>query len=326
MTRIFLLSIIKASICGGILGLLSAAAIAQGTVRNGEYMSQNGMFSVKVPKPSNWANVPYTVTTLNTSRRTDHDEVMFHAGDFGIYLVVGVGRVSVDSAALMDKDDARTVLGNLSQATLMRWRGDLGALPSVVQESFLDSPHGQAIVRVYRAEKGSLLARAQGRRPTREDAFDTNIASMVTRQASVIVYALAQNDTSPNDAGAVAKMAAELFRDVTITPVRSTAISPQTTMAHVEDCAEWGYRNDRFGVINKCKDPMRIQFMLANDEHVMEREVKPGEFLDTGRSSEQVESTRWLFTACPIGYAPSVSFSLKYEDEIVASRYHCSKN
>jgi hypothetical protein len=226
MTRTLLVATIGASIWVGIVGLHPAGAIAQGTARDGEYKSPNGMFSVKVPKPSNWANVPYIVTNLNTTGNADHDEVMFHAGAFWIYLVAGAGRVPADSAALMDKDDVRTVLRNLSQATLMKWRADLGALPSVVQESFIDSPHGHAIVRVYRAEKGSFLARAQGRRPTHEDTFDTNIASLVTRQGSVIVYALAQNDSSPNDAGAVAKMAADLFRDMTIVPVQSAAISP----------------------------------------------------------------------------------------------------
>lgn len=220
MTRNMLLSTIGASIYVGILGLLSAGAIAQQPLDDGEYQSPNGMFSVKVPKPSNFANVPYAVTNLSRTGNTDQDEVMFHAGDFGTYLVAGAGRVPADSAALMDQDDVSAVLRNLSQATLMKWRADLGVVPSVVQESFIESPHGQAIVRVYRAEKGSFLARAQGRKPTRGDTFDTNIASVVTRQGSVIVYALAQDDSNPNDADAVARMATDLFRDMMIMPVR----------------------------------------------------------------------------------------------------------
>jgi hypothetical protein len=249
---------------------------------------------------------------------------MFHAPDFGIYLVVGARRVPADSAALMDKDDPRTVLRNLSQATLMGWRRDLGVLPAMAQESFIESRYGEAIVRVYLAEKGSFLARAQGRRPARDDAFDTNIASMVARQGSVVVYVLAQNDSSPS-VGTVTNMAIEFFRDVTIIPVRSQAVFPQTSVAHVEECTVWGYRDDRFGAVNKCKDPVRIQFMLTNDQRVIEREVGPGEFFDTGLSSNQVESTMWLFTACPFGHTPSVPFLLKYEDELGASRYNCSR-
>jgi len=298
----------------------------QGSISGDTYTSPNRLFSIRIPKPSNWAGVPYTVTNFDTTGSADHDDVIFRAADFGIYLVAGVGRVPADSAALMDKDDARTVLRNLSQATLMKWRADLGALPPVVQESFIESPHGQVIVRVYRAEKGSFLARAQGRRPTREDAFDTNIASLVHRQGSVIVYALAQNDSSPNDAGTVAKMATDLFRDMTIMPVQSAAVSPQqTSVAHLENCIEWGYRNNHYGAVNECKESASIHFMLINDERVIKGEVEPGAFFDTGLTGNQVSSSRLLFTACPVGYVPSVPFSTKYQDEIQASRYNCIK-
>jgi hypothetical protein len=305
-------------ICGGTPSF-------RGSISGDTYTSANRLFSVRIPKPSNWAGVAYAVTNLDTTGSADHDDVMFRAGDFGIYLVAGAGRVPADSAALMDKDDARTVLRNLSQATLMKWRADLSALPPVVQESFIESPQGQAIVRVYRAEKGSFLARAQGRRPTREDAFDTNIASLVTRQESVIVYALAQNDSSPNDAGAVAKMATDLFRDMTIMPLQSAAISPQTSVAHLEDCIEWGYRSNHYGAVNDCKESSSIQFMLINDQRVIKGEVEPGAFFDTGLTGNQVSSSRELFTACPVGYVPSVPFSLKYQDEIQGSRYNCLK-
>lgn len=326
MTCTLHLSTIGVPIYVGLLGLLSSCAIAQGAIDGGEYKGPNGVLSVRIPKASNWAGVPYAVTNLNTPGNSEHDGVMFHAGDFGTYVVAGAGWMTADSAALMDKDDPRAVLRNLSQATLMQWRKDLAALPPVAQESFVDTPHGQAIVRVYRAEKGSFLARAQGRRPTREDTFDTNIASMLARRGPAVVYVLAQYDSTPNDAGAVTNMADELFRNLTILPVRSAAIVPQSSVAHVEDCAVWGYRdNDHFGAINKCKDPMRIQFMLTNDQRVIEREVKPGEFFDTELTSNQVERTRWLFTACPVGYVPSVPFLLKHEDEIQASRYNCSK-
>ena len=62
----------------------------------------------------------------------------------------------------MDEDESRLVLKNLSEATLMGWRTDLSTRPAVVEESFRDSQHGEAIVRVYRAKKGSILLKAQG--------------------------------------------------------------------------------------------------------------------------------------------------------------------
>lgn len=203
-----------------ILSLDTACAVAQGTVRDGEYTSPNRMFSARIPKPSNWASVPYAITNLSTTGDSQYDKVMFHVGDFGIYLVASARLVPADSTALMDKDDPRTVLRNLSQATLMAWRTDFDAIPVITQESFVESQYGEAIVRVYRAEKGSFLASAQGRRPTRDDTFDTNIASIVARQGPIVVHVLAQNDSSPNDAGAIAKMATEFFGDMKVSPVR----------------------------------------------------------------------------------------------------------
>jgi hypothetical protein len=305
--------------------ICAATPSLQGSISEDIYTSPNRLFSVKIPKPSNWAGVPFSITSLDTKGDSGYDKVMFHVGDFGAYLVASVRLMPANSVDLMDKDDPQTVLRNLSQVTLMGWRVDLGALPSVAQESFSESPHGQAIVRVYRAKKGSFLASAQGRRPTREDAFDTNIASMVARKGAVIVYVLAQNDSSPNDAGAVAKMATNLFRDMTVMPVQSAAISPPAGVAHLEDCIEWGYRNGHYGAVNDCKESSSIQFMLINDERVIKGEVKPGAFFDTGLTGNQVSSSREMFTACPVGYVPSVPFSLKYQDEIRESRYNCRK-
>jgi len=75
-------------------------------------------------------------------------------------------------------------------------------------------------VRVYRVPKGSFLARAQGRRPTPDDTFDTNIASMVARRGAVVVFALAQNDASPDDRDAAARMAEEVLAGLTVSTSR----------------------------------------------------------------------------------------------------------
>ena len=99
-----------------------------------------------------------------------------------------------------------------------------------------------------------------------------------------------------------------------------------TGVTHLEHCTEWRYRDDRFGAVNNCKDPVTIQFMLTSDQRVIERDIKPGEFFDTGLSrDERLIAGGWLFSACPVGYAPSVPFSLAYQNDIRASRYGCSK-
>ncbi len=110
MIRALRFLIIAALLYVPILGFLSAGASAQGTVRDGEYTSPNRMFSVRIPKPSNWAGVPYAITTLDTKGDSQYDKVMFHVDDFGTYLVASSRRMPANSVSLMEKDDHRTVL------------------------------------------------------------------------------------------------------------------------------------------------------------------------------------------------------------------------
>jgi hypothetical protein len=173
-----------------LLGLLADSAIAQGAFREGEYASPNRKFSLNTPKPSNWAGVPYVITVLDNYGDNQYDRVMFHVGDFGEYLVVGARTLPPVSISAMDKDDHSTVLRNVSQASLMGRRRDFAELPEVSEESFFDSVYGEAVLRVYRAKKSSLLAMAQGRRPSPEDRFDTNIASIVARQGAFVLFVL----------------------------------------------------------------------------------------------------------------------------------------
>lgn len=158
--------------------------------------------------------------------------------------------------------------------------------------------------------------------------------SGVPRDGVVLVVSEFRNMTAENRANLAGQKLPANFGDIfcfviignfrNVDP-RSAAIFPQTSVAHVEDCTEWRYRDDRFGAVNNCKDSSSIQFMLTKDQRVIEREVKPGEFFDTRLTRNQVEGSHWLFTACPVGYVPSVPFSLKYQDELQGSRYNCSR-
>lgn len=201
-----------------VLAMLSALQLAEAQAQ--EYTAPNGMVSLNVPKAPNFAGAPYKVTPLDTKGDLRYDKVMLHADDFGQYLVVGVRMMPPPAVAAMDKDEPRQVLRSLSEATLMGWRTDLSASPEVAVESFRDSKYGDAIIRVYRARKGSILVKAQGRRPTRDDAFDTNIASIVARQGAVVVFVLAQNDASPDDPKIGVTMAIELFDGLNAASVR----------------------------------------------------------------------------------------------------------
>lgn len=196
------------------------AAPAEGADRGREYKGPNRILSFAVPRAPNWAGLPYKVTALDTKGDPHYDKVMLHVDDFGQYLVAGARIMPAPAVAAMDADEPGAVLRNLSEATLMAWRTDLEAVPQVLQERNHESPHGDALVRVYRAEKGSLLRMAQGRRPTPDDAFDTNVASVVARRGPVVVFVLAQDDLDAQAQEALMVRALKLFDELQVTATR----------------------------------------------------------------------------------------------------------
>jgi hypothetical protein len=188
----------------------------RGTIADGQYTSPNGLFTVAIPQPSNFAGIPYSLseaTADEVGESREQDIVTFSVNDFGTYLVAGVLRVPADVAARMDAD-RQNALRNLCAGAVRGWRLDLDTLPPPAQESFVDTPLGEAAVGIYRIEKGSFLVAATGRRPTQEDRFDTNVACVAGRRGTVLVHVVAQNDSAPDDAVAVAQMAIDLFREV----------------------------------------------------------------------------------------------------------------
>jgi hypothetical protein len=98
----------------------------------------------------------------------------------------------------------------------MGWRRDFSTLPGVSEESFFDLIYGEAIVRVYHAKKGSFLASAKGRKPTPDDAFDTNIASVVARRGKVVVFVLVQDDSKPDSPSVLKEKADQIFRSLKV--------------------------------------------------------------------------------------------------------------
>jgi hypothetical protein len=216
MVRLSHSAIYAALISVALLGLSFSYAFAPEATANRQYTGPNHMFTVNIPSSQNFAGVPYTITALDTKGDKQYDKALFHVDDFGEYLVAGVRAMPSPAVSEMDQDEPRTVLRNLSQATLMGWRTDLSALPDVARESFLDTKYGEAIVRVYRVKKGSILTRAQGRRPTGDDVFDTNIASVVARQGPIVVFVLAQDDANPDEESRVVRKATELFNELRV--------------------------------------------------------------------------------------------------------------
>jgi hypothetical protein len=102
----------------------------------------------------------------------------------------------------------------------------------------------------------------------------------------------------------------------------TTIASAQPVMAHMEACLEWGDLGGQFGAANICNKPTTVLFMTLADEHVTEQEVAPGGHFNSG-AAKPVGLDAWMFTACPVGYAPSVRFVAANANVILPSLYNC---
>ena len=92
--------------------------------------------------------------------------------------------------------------------------------------------------------------------------------------------------------------------------------------AHMEACLRWALAGDRFVTRNSCDTPISILFMTLYDGHVTEKNVMPGgrfesDPLDPDRAAEMI------FSACPIGYRPSLRFTVENAEAISVSLYNC---
>jgi hypothetical protein len=93
----------------------------------------------------------------------------------------------------------------------------------------------------------------------------------------------------------------------------------QSVRAHMEACTRWVQAGAEFGTANSCDTPIVILFMTLSDQRVIEREVPPGAWF--GAPSDL--SGAWMFTACPVGYAPNLRFALENKEAILVSLYNC---
>ncbi len=179
--------------------LLAGCESIHGAISGDRYTSPRNWFSVQIPKSSNLFSVPFSIKddSLNTPD-ANYDLVTFSVKDFGELLIAGVDYFPDDFIeANMKLDDHRIVLSKLSIMALHIARhGQRFPIepPKVLEENYLSTPHGEALLRIYFAEKGSLLVRATGRKPTSTDAFDTSIAVMVAMRKNNFIYAIAEND------------------------------------------------------------------------------------------------------------------------------------
>ncbi len=99
----------------------------------------------------------------------------------------------------------------------------------------------------------------------------------------------------------------------------ATGAMAQPLRAHMEACTRWGHAGMEYGTRNRCDTPIVILFMAFADHRIVEREVMPGEWFGSAADL----SDGWMFTACPLGYAPNLGFSPANRDAILDSLYNC---
>jgi hypothetical protein len=99
-----------------------------------------------------------------------------------------------------------------------------------------------------------------------------------------------------------------------------SAAAQYPARAHMEGCLIWSVAKGNLVVRNECSRAMTLQFMSFDDQRVVQSEVAPGAWLDTGRRSGDAE---FMFTACPVGFVPSVRFAVENKKPISESLYNC---
>ncbi len=99
-----------------------------------------------------------------------------------------------------------------------------------------------------------------------------------------------------------------------------SAAAQYPARAHMEGCLVWGGLKGNIVAHNECSRPMTLKFMAYDDGKVVESEVGPGGWFDTGRHPGEVE---FMFTACPVGFVPSLRFAIENKQPISQSLYNC---
>ena len=90
--------------------------------------------------------------------------------------------------------------------------------------------------------------------------------------------------------------------------------------AHMEGCLVWSAAKGSLAVRNECSRPMTFTFMSFDDGKVLQSEVAAGAWFDTGLRGGEAG---FMFTACPVGYVPSLRFAIENKGPISDSLYNC---
>ena len=102
--------------------------------------------------------------------------------------------------------------------------------------------------------------------------------------------------------------------------VIATAEAQERTLAHMEGCLVWN-RTGNIAALNECSRPLTLKFMDADTQQAVTTDVAPGARFTA--DAVWGKTVRFMFTACPLGFRPSVPFTLENKEAISLSLYNC---
>jgi hypothetical protein len=113
---------------------------------------------------------------------------------------------------------------------------------------------------------------------------------------------------------------ASAFFLLTVTIVTATAEAQERRMAHMEGCLIWS-REGNIAARNECSRPIALKYMDFDVQQTVTTELAPGARFTS--DSVWGRTTGFMFTACPLGFRPSVPFALENKEAIGGSLYNC---
>ena len=186
----------SAAIVLGIWTAISPSpASSKGNVKDGIYTSPRGLFSVKVPKSTNWVGIRFAFTDVSKKDELNFDLVEFHVKDFGEFYVASVRHIPPAVSEEMAKNDSQNVLKNVAFKALTDWRRDFPEEPQVVDDSFITTPYGPGILRVFNAPKassGQKMTFSSGKMMAKR--LDVLLAVILVIRGNHYISAIAEND------------------------------------------------------------------------------------------------------------------------------------
>ncbi len=163
-----------------------------GSLSGETYTSGGKLFSVAVPKATNWGMVPFEAVDATAGGKEPVDLVQFQVRDFGEVLMACVRVHPALAHGEHMAQDSSGALRSLSMPSLMSWRPDFPVPPTVLLDTLVTTQFGIGNLRVYLAPKGSVLEEGDGANGSHH--FDVHIAVLVAVRGDDLIYAIADHE------------------------------------------------------------------------------------------------------------------------------------